>query len=88
MSGAAVLSTLPSDARTPPEPGPGQVAFVEGAVFLAQLRREFPLVGFIADPAAGVWIAVVGRGFFARGRTGIELRERLPVMGLRPQQPR
>lgn len=85
---APTSSAVPPVVTVRPKPGgaagPGQVACAQGAVFLAQLRREFPHVGFVADPAAGMWIAVRGRELFARGRTGIELRERLIGVGLRP----
>ncbi|GAA4229963.1 hypothetical protein GCM10022254_23610 [Actinomadura meridiana] len=72
----AVLSVL-KDAPDECPPGPDE--------FLTRLRAEFPKLGFVADPSAGAWFAVGGGGFFVRGRTGIELRERLIAVGWRPR---
>lgn len=73
---AAVLSA-PQTEPVGCLPGPGE--------FLTRLREEFPKLGFVADPPAGAWFAVGDGGFFVRGRTGIELRERLIAAGWRPR---
>lgn len=75
----------------PPRPPPvvetrSAVMLREAAGFLATLRAEFPRLAFVADPVAGVWFAVGGRGFFERARTGIELRDRLIASGLSPRE--
>ncbi|MQY04750.1 hypothetical protein [Actinomadura macrotermitis] len=63
----------------------------QAAVALARLRAEYPGLGFVADPVAGVWFAVDGRDFLLQARTGIKLRERLlaaQVRGARRGQAR
>lgn len=49
------------------------VTQVTAAEILAGLRREFPKVGFIADPAAGRWFAITG-GQVLSARNGLDLR--------------
>lgn len=73
------MSVAPGSVQwSAPRPaGPGE--------FLTRLREEFPKLGFVADPPAGAWFAVGDGGFFERGRTGIELRERLIAAGRRPR---
>ncbi|WP_157995660.1 hypothetical protein [Thermomonospora amylolytica] len=47
------------------------------AAILADLRTQFPHVGFVADAAAGRWIAVKGRDLVIRAHDPITLAERL-----------
>ena len=53
--------------------------------YLQKLRAEFPGVGFVADPTAGRWMAVVPHRQVVRAGTGIELRERMMEVFGRPR---
>ncbi|HLV74234.1 hypothetical protein FHX41_4508 [Actinomadura hallensis] len=50
---------------------------VDPSAYLAELRREFPAFGIIADPARPIWMAVRGNDVFIRATDGHVLRQRL-----------
>ncbi|WP_067816575.1 hypothetical protein [Actinomadura kijaniata] len=58
----------------------------DAVTLLARLRAEFPHVGFVVDAAAGVWLAVRGKGLFVRASSGHELHERLHAVTLTPHR--
>ncbi|WP_021595064.1 hypothetical protein [Actinomadura welshii] len=47
------------------------------AAHLAELRREFPTFGIIADPERPIWMAVRGDDLFIRATGAFVLRQRL-----------
>ncbi|GAA0581510.1 hypothetical protein [Actinomadura livida] len=47
------------------------------SAYLAELRREFPAFGIIADPDRPIWMAVRGDDVFIRATDGYVLRQRL-----------
>ncbi len=50
---------------------------LDPAAYLAELRREFPTFGIIADPARPLWMAVKGDDMFIWATDGFVLRQRL-----------
>lgn len=57
------------------------------AIYLHQLRKDFPRVGILADPPAGRWMAVLPNRDLVRAHNGLELREKLTELATTPRPP-